>query len=499
MQVRYLVSIILTLFLLQCKPKENALIPKFSTGLVNICGKVNNYEKNANSRQIKIAVNDLATNEQHIFDGKIVDENFSIDITLDHPQEFFFYYGNELLKMFATPGDTLRMELEYIDFFDDKKNYPNIVFTKDNSGVNTILADYLPKFQTVFFNKNDSENRKKYALSFYENSRLETMEKQLDFFKNYSKENKVENIIFKKWAENTIRYNTGKDVLSKALLSRKEINTYDVNKLLQNINLNDDFAIITAAYDYFLQYYQMFIAESKKQNDSGMQKLLGNEQLSTGVDNIVEKTNGLARQISLSKYYYEHIGKGQNPFPKSLMQTFDSLVTNLVYKNKIQEKYKALYQAGEVRLDSHIVINKLTNSVENILPYLLNRHKGKVVYMDIWATWCQPCLKEMTIYPELHKELGEDVQYIFLATDSPPSLWYKKIKKLQLKGEHYLLTKDQYLELQHKFYIDGIPHYALVNKEGKIVNDMAPRPSIHEGKAVNPKLLESIKPLLSSR
>ncbi len=496
MQAKYLICVILPFFLLQCKPSDNAIIPKFSTGLVNICGKVKNYKKSVNSEQVKIAVNDLATNEQHIFESKIIDEKFSIDITLDHPQEFFFYYGNELLKMFAAPGDTLKMELEYADFFDDKKNYPNIVFSKDASGVNNILVDYLPKFHTAFFNKNDAENRKKYALSFYENSRLETMEKQLDFLSNYIKENKLKNNTFKKWAENTIRYNAGKDVLSKALLSKKEIHTYDVGKLLSEINLNDNFAIITAAYDYFLQYYQMFVLESKSENNKGITKLLGSDQLSTGVDNIVEKTTGLAREISLSKYYYDHIGKGQNPFPESLMQSFGSLVTNPIYKNKIQEKYKVLYQEGEVQLDGDIVINNVTNSVEKILPYLLKRHKGKVVYMDIWATWCQPCLKEMVIYPKLHKQLGEDIQYIFLATDSPPSLWYKKIKKLKLKGEHYLLTKDQYLELQHKFYIDGIPHYALVNKQGKIVDDMAPRPSIHEGKSINPKLLESIKPLL---
>lgn len=43
--------------------------------------------------------------------------------------------------------------------------------------------------------------------------------------------------------------------------------------------------------------------------------------------------------------------------------------------------------------------------------------KGKVIFMNFWATWCPPCIAEMPSIDKLHKEMGDEVAFVMLSLD----------------------------------------------------------------------------------
>ncbi|ANW96356.1 hypothetical protein AXE80_08725 [Wenyingzhuangia fucanilytica] len=116
-------------------------------------------------------------------------------------------------------------------------------------------------------------------------------------------------------------------------------------------------------------------------------------------------------------------------------------------------------------------INKVEKSEgDELFESMIAKFKGKVIYVDFWATWCGPCMSGIKRIAPLKEEmLGKDVVFLYIsAPSSPEKTWENAIPNI--KGEHYRVTKDEWNYLKDKFKITGIPHYALVNKKGELIN-----------------------------
>lgn len=113
----------------------------------------------------------------------------------------------------------------------------------------------------------------------------------------------------------------------------------------------------------------------------------------------------------------------------------------------------------------------------------LHDFKGKVVYVDVWATWCGPCIKEIPFAIELHKKFEGSDQVVFLnvSVDKDIGAWKTKVaQEMEWKGIHVNLNQEQTDSLGINYRVIGYPKYFLIDKSGKIVTARAPRPSSND-------------------
>ena len=104
--------------------------------------------------------------------------------------------------------------------------------------------------------------------------------------------------------------------------------------------------------------------------------------------------------------------------------------------------------------------------------------KGKYVYVDMWASWCGPCCREVPHLQALEKEFeGEDVVFVSISTDADAESWKAKLKELDMHGNQ---LHDRDGKLSQILNVGGIPFFVVYDKEGKLHTYGALRPSMGE-------------------
>lgn len=101
---------------------------------------------------------------------------------------------------------------------------------------------------------------------------------------------------------------------------------------------------------------------------------------------------------------------------------------------------------------------------------------GKYVYIDCWATWCGPCRGELPHLQELeHKYKGKNIHFVSLSCDQDKAAWEKMVKDEKLGGIQLHNGGDR--TFMDFFMVTGIPRFILLDREGKILQANASRPS----------------------
>lgn len=120
----------------------------------------------------------------------------------------------------------------------------------------------------------------------------------------------------------------------------------------------------------------------------------------------------------------------------------------------------------------------------------LSDYRGKYVYIDLWATWCKPCIVQFPMLKKLEEQYrGKNITFISIGTDDDKTakswkkakkLWKDAVKKYELKGVQLFAGETQFAK---DYAVGTIPRFILIDPNGLIVDSNAPRPS-------DPKLIQ---------
>jgi thiol-disulfide isomerase/thioredoxin len=124
----------------------------------------------------------------------------------------------------------------------------------------------------------------------------------------------------------------------------------------------------------------------------------------------------------------------------------------------------------------------------------LSDFKGKIVYIDFWATWCGPCIAEMPHSKKLkEKFVGNDsIVFMYVSVDNEESIddWKSLVKKKGMSGVQLISRDGSEERVADRYGISFIPRFVLVDKNGKIAYLNAPPPSAPEAEILIRQLLQ---------
>lgn len=110
----------------------------------------------------------------------------------------------------------------------------------------------------------------------------------------------------------------------------------------------------------------------------------------------------------------------------------------------------------------------------------LSSLKGKYVYIDIWATWCGPCLQEIPFLQEIEKKYhNKNIEFVSISIDEQDQKerWRAMVSAKNMGGIQLIADKAWESQFVASLGVNSIPRFVLIDPRGKIINGNAPRPS----------------------
>ncbi len=197
----------------------------------------------------------------------------------------------------------------------------------------------------------------------------------------------------------------------------------------------------------------------------------------------------MATQIRLSRDY------GENPICEDLQrfhkfkETFPESAYNSVFQNRYfddldcdgEPRERAIYPFATLGADSLSLIKEYQgNTLDSLVQ---ERFSGRKVFVDLWATWCSPCIQEFGFIEEVKPVLVElGIEGLFVSIDRLRARknWEEAIRRYRLEGSHFLVGHEIDSTLRAQLEENGeitIPRYLLFDEQGKLLDDDLPRPS----------------------
>ncbi len=346
---------------------------------------------------------------------------------------------------------------------------PEIVAELEKSGAKVTPEEKDLASKMIEFDEPGLRNIENDFQDRYGNKLMDFQRKYSDKTRDIVKEKKPTTMsqIMESLEEQGIQFTDDEKALIKA---RKEL---DNNPLLQKkyaFNKENREQISKFFSDRQLFITGMYNNQSINERNKKMGKLLGiHSGLAIDLMNAQDICNQMAREMipipdDKMKTEQKNIS---SPFIASYIK-----LKNDELKAKINENTMA---AKKGNASTKSVVKQVPKTeAEKVFDAILANYRGKVIFIDFWATWCAPCRSGIEQIKPLKEELADkNVAFVYITNQSSPQATYNNMIP-DIKGEHYRLSTDEWNVLSGRFQISGIPHYMVAGKDGRIINEHLP-------------------------
>lgn len=395
------------------------------------------------------------------------------------------HLNNEVTSFFMEAGDSMHLTLDYA-LFDESVRY---------SGKNAAYSNYKAAFYLQF---NNSDNPALNAQSFYQFAirkldplpylaAMDSFEAaQLRFLESWKADLPAK---YDRYERDGLQYSIAQQkymylFLRRILASQQPDLTVpqlpsDFYNFFQKLSWNQDWMIGHSYYESTASNYAlMMVGEGKLTPEKILMQIKIIDSISAGSSSdylmagflihCYERNNG---ELTTLAYDYFMASNAPNALKKRITEL---------------KAHADLLKPG-VPAPAFSLKNLDGKQIQ------LSDYRGKVVFIDFWASWCVPCIAEFKYVPELKAALkGKDIVFLYVSLDDKTEAWQKSAIKL-LPGEQHLWAPGAFTgDIAKAYQITGIPRYVVVDRAGLIYDLSPPRPS--SGEQLIQYLQQLVKP-----
>ena len=429
---------------------------------VQFAGKVSN----ADSKKFFLykTINAL-TQEEAKFNGTIKEDGaFNMAIEIEYSQIIRFEYDSIGFNIFVRPFDS-KVELS----FNAEDIQASLIFMGECQADNNFLKAYHKSygskdkivpftkgFLTTDFEENTVSRAKAYGIEDF----FDVIKREKGYKEDYLNRTsgitpELRSYLRKEmeWEHETAKFSYF--IYNSDRIKSTSLSDYWVNyRLLQGVDINDKYSL---KYPVFQNLLSAFIHYLNLENPV---------EVNSGKDlhyyRFIERNlNGKCQSFMQAKLMLNAFRMGQPQLAQQKFKEYKRYNTIQEYTKTLQDWFgKNLQYVAKETIPDFKFLN--LNGVEQYL----SEFRGKVVYVSLWASWCQPCLEGFRMTHETRRTLAsQGVVMLNVNLDKTEQKWRQTQARLDLPGNNvYGLDLS---ELQKKMGFDTLPYYLLIDKSGR--------------------------------
>ncbi len=382
------------------------------------------------------------------------DNTFSLEFFLAEPAVGELVCGYDTIAVYLEPNDQILLELNGKD--------KSFLACSGVGGAHIMYLDGFAHFSKAIDRQVKAKTRTLTAEP-YKAFMEQVHQAKRQFLDNYQAKN-LFSPTFLQYAESDIDYWFAFNMVnypweyplyfSEAPPAKVPYGYYD---FLQKIKIQNDISLPSKNYRYFLDQHLSDLRR-KSENQNATPKEVAEK-------NFTNKTLAYCRAKQISQ---------------DLSYDINSLKINAVKHFVVNSKYplyneavvSSLYRQLPVQSGASAPSFRLTDPTGKEVT--LDELKGKVIYLDFWATWCAPCIQALPHTERIRQRFNEnDVAFIYINMDEDKSKWLRYLEEHPLGGKHVTgYSLNPYRESVNVLYqATKLPSTVIIDRSGNIAAD----------------------------
>ena len=167
--------------------------------------------------------------------------------------------------------------------------------------------------------------------------------------------------------------------------------------------------------------------------------------------------------LSFLSYKYNDVNKDLNKYKERYKDLSIMYLNEVIEAPKLEAPTAQDMKVTTIDFESNMLqFSDLENNI-----FTIQNFKGKNLFINYWATWCNPCLAEMPYMAELYEKYKdeEDIIFLYLSREKLETIknYIPKDESLQQLPIYKVITDDEF------FATSGIPTTFIVNSDGEVI------------------------------
>lgn len=442
-------------------PSEYVDIPLSTTERPTSLASVKGRLENNTGRALNLLLNSdpiTFTEEKKELELK-TDNSFDLDLQLNRAQLGTLSYGEYRTPVYLSPGDQLELRFDGVHFFE----------TLHFSGKGNIANNYLQSKRKRFLNEEEEVRKqmKDLAPAEFVTYMNEQRTLRMEFYGNYQKSHTFPTD-FSDYAKAEIDFWYAYQLMNypweHPLAHDQDAPMSvpaDYYDFLNGMEISNSNALLSQQYIYFLDQYFDYLADLPENN--GFTKLELAEQK-------------LYEEVLLfykTRIYTIACKRGKAKDNGLKIRDFIASSDNEIYNDVLREAYNEAKGLINGAIAPSFTLMDISGR-----PVSLDEFKGKIIYLDFWASWCSPCVMQMRNSREWKSRFhGKDVVFLYVSLDKDGESWRNFVGSLNPPSNSIHLIADSGNVYQSKiakaYHVRRLPNVFILDKEGKVYYNSA--------------------------